>query len=67
MNYFTKEELTEILKSLEHLLVKGQVGDFIYQIIQKLQSMIENYCHNHGHNYEFSLGRGQCEYCGESE
>ena len=61
MNEFTKDEL-EALWGYCHEYC-GQHDDLTI----KIQSKIDNYCISNGHIYEFSLGRGKCENCGELE
>ncbi len=69
MNDFTKEELASMLNWGD---VYSEFGhSWTYKItkplMDKLQSMIENYCLYNPHIYEFSLGPGYCENCGISE
>ena len=69
MNDFTKDELEDLLKAYRHYYKYMYEGDIASPILifEKLESLIDNYCINNGHNYEFSLGRGSCENCGELE
>ena len=59
-NDFTKEELELILDNPFFSQTHRNLGN-------KIQSMIDNYCKNYGHVYEYSLGPGYCENCGEKE
>lgn len=73
MNDFTKEEL-DICREGVSWLIESHSKEYgekevalWFPLMNKIQSLIDNYCINNGHNYEFSLGRGKCENCGELE
>lgn len=69
MNNFTIEELELLKESLEswldsysdHPEYEGNL------LITKIGSLIDNYCKTHPHVYQFTLGPGYCENCGEPE
>jgi len=65
MNDFTKDELKLILHKFGYLTFSQFQG--LGNLSMKINNMIEDYCEHNGHNYEFSLGRGKCENCGELE
>ncbi len=47
MNYFTKEELKELLDCIHWKINEGQEEKLTSIVDKKIQSMIENYC-EHG-------------------
>lgn len=63
MNDFTKEEL-------EHLKFYVQVVDGQWKrdghraLMNKIQSMIDNYCCGHEHSYTHQVVRNVCTKCG---
>ena len=62
MNNFTKEELELIDDALSRMM-----GKWNKKLREKIQYMLKVHCQNGNHTYQFSLGPGYCENCGEKE
>jgi hypothetical protein len=54
MNDFTKEELEELIQGITWWL-DGDACDFNEKLIEKIQSMIENYCEHDRKHYDIKI------------
>ncbi len=61
MNDFTKEELERIIEGIS-LWLDGDDALYSQQLINKIQSMIDNYCEHewHTNSFDFILYCSQC-------
>lgn len=66
MNDFTKEELIDIYESYDECFIHhSDVSEIEKSIVEKLQSLIDNYC-----DHKMCYGAGEytyCDKCGANE
>ncbi len=65
MNDFTKLELIALEDAMENMLVLHRPQDGKSPLLEKIQSMIENYCDHEWRCFDDQYNTRECIKCGE--